>query len=133
MSGRGPINQIGYGAMNRGMTPVPRPQASRQTADQNLGAIQNQPPPVDLSKYYAQQQAMWDKQAADMASLRAAAMANVQKLNQLYDPSLGAGISKQIRAMYNTSDLTASHNQLMDLLGYTNPRMSTASWMMGFN
>jgi hypothetical protein len=89
---------------------------------------------VDLSKYYAQQQAMWDKQAADMAQLRQAAMYNVQQLNALYDPNLGAGLTKQIQGMYDTSQLNASHKQLMDLFNTQQmPRTSQALWMLGYS
>ena len=131
-------NLINVGYVPSGPVAKTMPQSTgalraSQIAQQNLGAIQAQPPPIDLTDYIKQQQAMWDAQNAAMAKLQGGALYGMNQLNQLYDPNLGADLARKALGMYDTSGLDAYKAQMEDLYqAGQQPRHSTATWMIGY-
>lgn len=96
-----------------GGTYYPHPATPTPPGQQVAGAIQNQPAPVDLSQYYAQQQAMYGTIQKQMDAAYQQQLAYQNQLTQMQQTDPGAALFQQLLARYGNDPGAALNQQLL--------------------
>lgn len=122
-----PVTYNRLGSTPTGLQPTPK-----QTGQDLLTDIGNQPPIADLTGYLDQQQQMWKDQLAAAQAQWGSQLAAMDQLTQGYNPNLGMREMNRLLGMFDTSELDAIHRQMMDAYGNQRPRVSTATYMIGY-